>query len=179
MSDKSISVQSMVRRSDYNVLRNYHMYKRNPKRTKITVYILILSLVLLIISETAIPLPFLKLLGIVGILFIAVIYTWLSIDARRLEKFPKAIINKKQELTLSQIGFTVKWTGLEQAEYHWDTVDHVVESDSHFFLFLDEYRVIIIPKLELKEYRVKEIHDLLEHHVTLESDLSGWKPQGI
>ena len=29
MSGKTISVQSMLSRSDYNVLRNYHMYKKN------------------------------------------------------------------------------------------------------------------------------------------------------
>ena len=179
MSGKTISVQSMVSRSDYNVLRNYHMYKKNLKRTRITVYILLASLVLLFISETAFTLPFLRLLGFIGILIVAIIYAWLSLDARKLEKIAKGIINKKQEILLSESGFSVKWTGLEQSQYRWEEVDHVVENDSHFFLFLDEYFVIIIPKLVLKEYRVSEIHNFLKNHVTLISDMSGWKPQGI
>lgn len=179
MGEKTIIIQSIVGRSDYNSLRAYHMYKRNPKRTKRIVYILVLSLGLLVISETAFAFPFLKVIGLTGIFVITILYFLLSMDARRLEKSGRDIVNQKQEICLSENGLSAKWQTSEKKEYAWANISYAVESDTHFFLFVDQYFAIIIPKLELKDYKIKEIHKLLESHVDLVSDTSGFKAHGI
>jgi len=180
MREKSILLEHKVYQSHYNALRNYYMYRRTPTRTKVMVCILLASLFLLILSETAYGFPFFKLIGLFGFVVIAAMYSWISIDARRLEKYAHDIVNKKQELTMTSEGFSAKWKGLiGEEKYSWTEIDHVYEDDTYFFLFIDRYSVIIIAKLEFKEHRVKEIRSLIENNAKLESDVTGFKYKNI
>jgi hypothetical protein len=183
MKEREITVEFKLGKTDYNALRTYYMYRRTPGRTKIMVCLLLVSL-LLVLSETAFAFPYFKLLGLVGILAIAVIYSWVSIDARRLEKGAQELVGKKQETRLTEEGFAVKWKDSGRfEEYLWDEIDYVFEDDSHFFLFISRHSVIIISKLEMKfekkEYKVKEIHDFIDSHAKLISDLSDYKYRKI
>ena len=184
MKEKEIIIEFKLEKADYDSLRSYYMYRKTPERTKIMVVLLIVSLALLVLSETEFAFPYFKLIGLCGILVIAGIYSWVSIDARRLEKGAQELIGKRQETKLTEEGFTVKWKGSGQFyEYLWEEIDYVFEDDSHFFLFVDRHSAIIISKLELKfekkEYQIKELHDLIERHAKLISDLSDYKYQKI
>ncbi len=182
MKEREFTVGFNVDKPDYNALRNYYMYKRTPKRTKIMVCLLLASLLLLIMSGTAFAFPLFKPLGLCGMLAITGIYSWISIDARRLEKGVQELIGKRQETRLTEEGLTVKWKGTSRyEEYLWDEIDYVYEDDSYFFLFIDLYSVIIISKLELKlekkDKRIKEISELIKRHTKLISDLSDFEYQ--
>lgn len=177
MTEDTIKVQSVTSKSDYNSLRGYYMYKRKPEQTKILVIIMLASFACLVLSQTQFSFPYLKNIGAFGIIVIAFSYSLISLDARRLEKSVKNSMNRKQDIILTEEGFSVKWTGFEIVEYDWPDVNYAVESDSHFYLFLEKYFAIIIPKVELKEYREKQIHKLLENHVKLVADTSGWNPK--
>lgn len=180
MREKEILVEHRVDQSHYNALRVYYMYRRTTGRTKIMVCILLPSLLLLILSGTAYSFPFFKLIGLSGMLVLAAMYSWISIDARKLEKYAQDIVNRKQEVTLSKEGFTAKWKGLDAEEkYKWSEISYVYEDDSYFFLFIDRYSVVVITKLELKEPRVKEIRSLIENNVEYVSDVTGYKYKNI
>lgn len=184
MKEKEILIEFTLDKPDYNALRTYYMYKRTPTRTKIMVCLLLASLLLLILSEAAYAFPYFKPIGLCGILAITCIYSWISIEARRLEKGVQELIGKKQETRLTDEGFTVKWKGSGRfEEYCWDEIDYVFEDDSYFFLFINRYSVIIISKLEMKlgkkEFKIKEIHDLLENHIKLISDLRNYQYRKI
>ena len=177
MTEDTIKVQNIVSKADYNSLRGYYMYKRKPEQTKILVIIMLISFACLVISKSAFSFPYLKDIGAFGIIVIAFFYSLISWDARRLEKSVKNIMNKKQEISLAEAGFSVKWTGFDLVEYEWSDIGYAVETDAHFYLFLEKYFAIIIPKLELKGHQVKQIHKLLEEHIELTSDTSGWQPK--
>ncbi|GAB1476777.1 hypothetical protein MASR2M70_16130 [Bacillota bacterium] len=175
MSDKTIEIKSIQGVSDYGALRTYFMHKRDPKRTKITAGILLASILLLVFDYSIYPFLLFKIIGIIGIIAIAGIYSWLSIETRRLEKNIKPLINIKQEIGLTQAGFAVKWAGFELADYSWDEIYYSYESDFHFFIFIDKYFAVILPKILMKKALSKEIHDLLESKTRLIDDSTGWK----
>lgn len=184
MNEKEILIGFTVDKADFNALRAYFMYKRTPTRTKSMVCLLLASLLLLILSESAFAFPYFKPIGLCGMLIIVGIYSWISMEARRLEKGVQELIGKKQETRLTGEGFTVKWKGSSRfEEYFWDEIDYVFEDESYFFLFIDRYSVIIISKLELKlekkDYRIKEIHELIKSHTKLISDLKDFEYQKI
>lgn len=177
MKEREYTVGFNVDKQEYNALRNYYMYKRTPKRTKIMVYLLLASILLLIISGTPFAFPYFKPLGLIGMLVIVGIYSWVSIDARRLEKGVQELIGKRQETILTENGFTVKWKGTSRfEEYLWDEIDYVYEDDSYFFLFVSLHSAIVISKLEMKIEKkdkiIKEISELIKRHAKLISDLS-------
>lgn len=58
----------------------------------------------------------------------------------------------------------------------WSEIHGAVELDTHFFLFVDQYFALLIPKLEMRQYRVREIRAFLEKHIEVISELSGWTP---
>lgn len=180
MKEREITVEFKLDKTDYNALRNYYMYKRTPERTKIMVCLLLASLLLLVLSEAAFAFPFFKLIGLCGILTIVAIYSWISIDARRLEKDAQQFIDKKQETRFTEKGFTVKWKdmGLTE-EFLWTETDYIYEDDDYFFIFLGDYSYVIIAKLNMKlykkEYQIKEIHDLIESHAKLIADLRNYQ----
>lgn len=180
MKEREITVDFKLEKADFNALRTYYMYRRTPERTKIMVGLLLASLLLLVLSEAAFAFPYFKLLGLCGILAIAAIYSWISIDARRLEKGAQHLIGRRQETRLTDEGFTVNWRGLSQAdEYLWTETDYVYEDDNYFFIFLDRYSYVILAKLNLKiikqEYKIKQIHDLIKNHVKLISDVGNYE----
>ncbi|MDD3168639.1 MAG: YcxB family protein [Eubacteriales bacterium] len=176
MREKEILIVHKVDQSHYNALRTYYMYRRKTERTKLMVIILLASLLLLVLSETAFGFPFFKLIGLTGVGVMAIMYSWISIDARRLEKYAQDIVNRKQELTLTSEGLSAKWKGLKVEEkYSWSELDYVYEDDFYFFLFLDRYSVIIISKIELKDPIGKEVRKLFESHVKLVSDITGYR----
>ncbi len=179
MSENTIKIQSFVTKSDYNVLRNYYMYKQKPQRTRFVVYLLLISIILLVLSQTAYSFSFFKPTGLLGGLVILALYSWISMDARKLEKAASQIVNKQQDMFLDESGLVVKWTHIEESTYLWSEIDQVVECDTHFFIFIDQYFVIILPKVELKEHRIKEIRRIISNHISIISDLSGWSPSGI
>jgi len=179
MGEKSILFQCIVTKGDYNTLRFYYMYKQKLLRTRILVYIFLISLILLVLSDMTFAFPFQRMLGLIGMLVVTGIYSWIVIEVRRIENNVKKFVNLKQEMNLADGGFTVKWAGYEQTEFSWDEVDHVVESDAYFYLFTEPDFAIIMPKLIMKEFMVKQIHDLFEKHITLVSEMSGWKARKI
>lgn len=180
MHEKAILIEHRVDQSHYNAVRTYYMYRQNTGRTKFLVCILLASLFLLVLSDTAYGFPFFKLLGLIGIIIMAGVYSWISIDARRFETYARDIMNKKQELVLTGKGLSAKWKGLNVEEkFDWTEIDYVYEDDSYFFIFLDRYSVIVISKIELKDPTVAEVRRLFENHVKLVSDVSGFKHKNI
>jgi hypothetical protein len=184
MKEREVTVGFTLDKKDYNALRNYYMYKKTPNRTMIMVLLLISSMLLLVASETVLPFRVLQFGGLLGILFIVAIYSWASIDARRLEKGAQQLIGKKQEMRLTEKGFTVKWNGLERTEERlWAETEYVYEDDDHFFISLGGHSYIIIAKLEMrlykKEHKIKEIHDLIEKHAKLISDVRDYRYEKI
>lgn len=177
MSKKNIEIKSIMERHDFHALKNYYMYKKNSQRTKIMAYIFVASLLMLIISETEFGFPFFKLVGLAGIIVIALIYSWISIDTKPLDTNLRKIVNKKQELNLRDDGFSIKWTGTEQADYAWSDIEYAYENDHHFFVFIEKQFGFVIPKLLLKGNMAKEVHELLDTHVRLINDSTGWKYQ--
>jgi len=178
MSEKTITIKYRLERSDYNSLRTYYMYRRKSNRTKFMVFVLVASLVLLVISETAYALPFFKPIGLVGFFIIALISSWISIDTRRLEKAVKDISLKTLELSLDNDGISAHCPDLNlRKEFSWSEMKYAYESDFHFYLFADQHFAIIIPRLLLKDSINKDIHSLLEKHIHLISDSSGYEYQ--
>lgn len=176
MAEKSIEFKYIIEKKDYNALRTYYMYRRTLKRTKIMVIILLSSLVLLAISHSEFAFPFFRPIGLTGILAIAVIYSWISIDTRKLENKVKATVNKKLDLYLDEKGLSISWPGLNQAmEPDWKEMDHAYENDFYFFLFSERHFAVIIPKILMKELQTKAIRQLLEAHIPLVSDVTGYK----
>jgi hypothetical protein len=180
MKERDITAGFMLDKQDYNALRNYYMYKRTPKRTKLMVCLLAASLLLLAMSESVFAFPFFKLLGLCGILAIAAIYSCISIDARRLEKGAQQLIGVKQETTFTEEGFTVIWKELGKGEeYLWTETEYVYEDDDYFFICVGSYSFIIISKLYMKlykkEYQIKQIHDLIERHAKLIAELRNYQ----
>jgi len=184
MKEGEITVGFKLSKQDYDALRNYYMYKRTPKRTKIMVFLLLASLLLLVMSQSAYAFPLFEPLGLCGILAIAGIYSWVSIDARRLEKEAQKHIGKNQETVLTEEGFTVTWKELGRAEeYLWTETEYVYEDDNHFFICVGPYSFIIIAKLDLKlykkEYKIKQLHDLIKSHAKLIAELRNYKYENI
>jgi len=178
MSEKSITIKYRLERSDYNSLRTYYMYRRKTNRTKFMVSVLFISLVLLVLSETAYGFPFFKPIGLIGFFTMALIYSWISIDTRKLENAVKDIAIRTLELSLDGSGISALWPDLNlRKEYSWSEMNYAYESDFHFYLFADQHFAIIIPKLLLKDSKNKEIRSLLEKHIHFISDLSGYKYQ--
>lgn len=175
MSDHSIEIKSITGPSDYGALRSYYMHRRNPKRTKITACILLPSILLLVLDQTQYSFLLFKILGTLGIIAVAGIYSWISIETRRLEKNIRPIINIKQEIRLTHSGFTVKWTGFEQAEHSWDDIDYTYENDFYFFIFIDKYFAVILPKVLMNQQMGKKIHELLDSGSQLIDESTGWK----
>jgi hypothetical protein len=180
MKEREITVGFRLEKTDYNALRNYYMYKKTPERTKLMVGLLLVSLLLLVLSGAEFAFPFFKLIGLCGVLAIAAIYSWISLDARRLEKGAQKFIGIRQETKLTEEGFSVNWKDLGRAEeYLWAETDYVYEDDDHFFIFLGRHSCIIIAKLELKlkkqEHKIKEIHDFMESHTKLTADLRNYQ----
>jgi len=178
MSEKPITIKYRLERSDYNSLRTYYMYRRKTNRTKFMVCVVAASLVLLVISETAYALPFFKPIGLIGFFIIALMYSWISIDTRRLENAVKDIALRTLELSLDGDGLSAHWTDLNlRKEFSWSEMKYAYESDFHFYLFADQHFAIIIPKLLLKDSQNKEISILLEKHIHYISDVSGYQYQ--
>jgi hypothetical protein len=174
---REIIVEFRLKKEDYNALKNYYMYKRTPKRTKIMACLLIISFLLLALSGMSYALPFFKAVGLCGILSVVAVYSWVSIDARRLEKGVARFIGKKQETRLTEEGFCVKWKEIEtEEEYPWTEANYIYEDDDYFFISLGSRSYVIIAKLDMKinrqEHRIKEIHDLTEERAKLFSELS-------
>jgi|GEM_PF-2641279 len=181
MKEREITVGFRLDKPDYDALRNYYMYKRTPKRTKIMVCLLVASLLLLVMSQSEYSFPLFEPLGLCGILAVAAVYSWVSIDARRLEKGAQKLIGVKQETVLTEEGFTVTWTDLRRVEeYLWTETEYVYEDDNYFFICVGPHSFIIIAKLYLRlnkkdEYKIKEIHDLIKRHAKLIADLRNYK----
>lgn len=178
MSEKPITIKYRLERSDYNSLKTYYMYRRKSNRTKFMVSVLVVSLVLLVISETAYAFPFFKPIGLIGFFIIALMYSWISIDTRRLENAVKDIATRTLELSLDGSRLSAHWPDLNlRKEFSWSEMNYAYESDFHFYLFAGQHFAIIIPKLLLKDSKNKEIRSLLEKHIHFISDLSGYKYQ--
>jgi len=176
MEGKPIEFKYIIEKKDYNALKTYYMYRRTSTRTKIMVSVLMASLVLLVLSETEFSFPFFKAIGLTGILAIAVIYSWISIDTRKLENAVRATVNTKLDFYLDDDGLSLSWAGLSQAmEPNWSEMDHAYENDFYFFLFTERHFAVIIPKILLKGHQVKGIHHLLESHIRLVSDVTNYK----
>lgn len=169
----------MTEAQDFHAIKNYFMYKRLPQRTKTMAYIFLASLLLLVISETEFGFPFFKMIGIIGIIIIAVMYSWISIDTKPFDTHLRKIVNKKQTLNLREDGFSIKWEGFEESDYLWSDIEYAYESDFHFFIFIEKHFGFVIPKLLLKGNHAKEIHDLLEKNIRLINESTGWKYQKI
>lgn len=179
MSDKTIRIISIPSAADYNSLRVYYMYRQRPKRTRVIVYLCLASLALLAISETVFAMFFLRISGLLGMLAVAGIYARIVVEARPLDKNVKGFMNIRQEVELTEDGFTVEWKGYEPLACSWSEVYRTVESDSHFYLFTEPEFAVILPKLDMKEATEKRIRDLLERHTELISEVSGWKARKI
>jgi len=179
MSDKTIEVKSITEAPGFHALKSYYMHKRLPQRTRIIAYIILASILLLVISETPFGFPFFKLIGIVGILAIAVVYSWITVEMRPLDRNMRKLVNLKQELKLEENGISVKWTGYEPAEYDWADLEYAYENDAYFFIFIEKHFALIIPKFLMKEYQSKQIHDRLEANMKLIDESTGWKYQKI
>ena len=178
MSEKPITIKYKLERSDYNSLKTYYMYRRKTNRTKFMVLVLVVSLVLLVISETAYAFPFFKPIGLIGFFIIAIIYSWISIDTSRLEKEVKDLAIRTLDLSLDGSGLSAYWPDLHlRKEFSWSEMKYAYESDFHFYLFADQHFAIIIPKLLLKDSQNNGIRSLLEKNIHLISDLSGYKYQ--
>jgi len=176
MGEKEIYIEHKLESSHYNALRVYYLYRRKLERTKIMVCILLASLFLLILSDTAYGFPFFKLIGLTGMICIAVMYSWISIDARRLEKYARDIVNKKQEIIITSKGFSAKWNGSRgEEEYSWGEIDYVYEDDAYFFLFIDLHSVVVISKVVIKEQQLKDIRRCIEGNVKYVSDVTGFE----
>ena len=120
--------------------------------------------------------PFFKPLGLLGIVIVTLVYCWISFEVRKLEQNVKDMIHKTQELTLDDSGLTAKWTALGSAvHYEWNAFETAVETDPYFFLFLERYYALILPKIELKDRLITEIREMISTHVKLVSELSGFK----
>jgi hypothetical protein len=179
MSEQTIEIKSITEAQDFHAMKNYYMYKRLPQRTKILAYIFLASLLLLVISESEFGFPFFKPIGIAGIIVVAVIYSWISIDVKPLDTHLRKIVNKKQTLNIHEAGFSVKWEGFEEADYVWSDIEFAYENDFHFFIFIEKHFGFIIPKLLLKGNHAKNIHDLLGKNVRLVNETTWWKYQKI
>lgn len=180
MKEKEIVVAFTLEHTDFNALRSYYMYKRTPQRTKFMVILLLVSLILLVISQTKYAFPYLEQIGLFGMLIIVATYSWISIDARKLERGAQELVGKKQEVTLTEEGFYVTWKGLSRTQdFLWTETDYVYEDDNHFFIFHGRHSYTIIAKLEFKllkkENKIKELHTFIEGHANLVSDLSDYK----
>lgn len=178
MSKKTIEIKSITSPHDYSAMKNYYLYKARPKRTKAIAVLLLCSFGLLLISETTFSLPVFKPLGLAGMIIFAASYFWIDHEGRILDKTSKFTINIKQEISLSDDGISVTWpaAGVSRV-YRWEDINPAVESDTHFFIFGEPRLPAIIPKFELKEFRINEIRHLIESHTVLLSDISGWKYQ--
>ena len=87
-------------------------------------------------------------------------------------------MDKKQTLNISNRGVSAKWENFDETyNYDWSDFEYAVETDSHFFLFLEKYDAITVTKLTLKEYQINEIRQLIENNIKLISETSGWKPR--
>lgn len=180
MKEKTISIKSLINRTDYNSLRNYFMFRKKPKRTRILVLSLLGSLALLVINDSSFTIPFLKILGLVGFLSVAMSYYLITRDARNLEENIKAMVGKQQELSFSDNGFSVKWTGQDQAaEYDWDAIEFAVETDTHFYFFIEKHYALMLPKLELQDWTLIDTRKFIKIHIDLVSDKSEFKVKGV
>ncbi|NCB41049.1 MAG: hypothetical protein EOM59_00260 [Clostridia bacterium] len=180
MSQKTIEIKSITSPHDYSAMKNYYLYKSRPKRTKTIAVILFFSFGLLLLSETAFTLSFFKPLGIFGMLIFAGFYFWIDHEGRILDKSAKFIISTKQELSLTEDGVSISWPDSGKfRKYDWKDINTAVESDGHFFLFGEPTLPAIVPKFELKEFRINEIRKFIESRTELLSDISGWKYQKI
>lgn len=179
MVKKQISIQCNVSKSDFQSLRIYYMYRRKPKRTRILVYLCLASIASLATSEAISGMQYLRLAGIAGMIVVAGIYCWITFDTRHLDETVKQFLNARQDVTLTTDGVAVNWKGFEPTEYTWNEIDHTVETDSHFYLFIDPEFAVMLPKLEMKEFQIREIHELLSSHAKLIQDMSGWKADKI
>jgi len=180
MSQKNIEIKSITALHDYGALRNYYLYKGQPRRTKTSAVILLASFGLLLLNETPYGFPFFKPLGIIGILVFAGIYFWIDHQGRQLDKAAKFVVNTKQELELSQEGIFASWPAARMEKTcPWNELTAAVESDHHFFLFVEPLLPVIVPKFEMKELRIQELHDFISTYTDLVSDISGWKYEKI
>lgn len=176
MSKRSIQFRYIIEKKDYNALRTYYMYRRTPERTKMMAVILLVSFLLLVLSETDFSFPFFKIIGLAGIVVTAAIYSWISIDTRKLENAVKITVNTKLDFYLDDAGMSAGWAGLSEAkEWDWAEMDHAYENDMYFFLFTEQYFALVIPKILLKEPQIKLIHQLLTDHIRLVSDTTGYE----
>ncbi|HHU17094.1 MAG: YcxB family protein [Anaerovoracaceae bacterium] len=174
----NVKVEGTVNSSDYQALRMYLMYKKYPKRTKAMVLIFLISFLCLIISQSSYSMFFFKHLGLIGIIIIAGIYGFNAREVRNLEPAFNYIMDKKQTLNISNRGVSAKWENFDETyNYEWSDFEYAVETDSHFFLFLEKYDAITVTKLTLKEYQINEIRQLIENNIKLISETSGWKPR--
>jgi len=180
MSQKNIEIKSITALHDYGAMRNYYLYKGQPRRTKTAACVLLLSFGFLVLNETPYGLSFFKPLGIAGILVFAGIYFWIDHQGRKLDKAAKFVVDAKQELEFSPEGISAYWpaVGIEK-NCPWEELKAAVESDHHFFLFLEPLLPVIVPKFEMKEPRIAEFHDFISAHTDLVSDISGWKYEKI
>ena len=176
MNQKTIEIKTITSPHDYAAMRNFYLYKSRPKRTKSIAILLLFSFGLLLLSETSFAFAFFKPLGIVGMMIFAASYLWIDHEGRSLDQWAKSGINMRQELSLTEDGVSVAWPELNKRHvYPWGEVKSAVESDTHFFLFVESRLPAIVPKFELKEFQIKEIRNSIETHTNLLSDISGWK----
>lgn len=177
----NVKVTGTVNTSDFQALRLYYMYKKYPARTRAMVYIFLISFLCLIISQFSLStysMFYLKQVGIIGIIIIAGIYGFNAREAKNLEPAFRNIMDKNQILNISNRGVTAKWEGFDETyNYEWSDFEYAVETDSHFFLFLEKYDAITISKLSLKEYQINETRQMIENNIKLVSEISGWKPR--
>jgi hypothetical protein len=174
----NVKVEGTVSISDYQALRMYWMYKKYPARTKAMVLIFLVSFICLIINQSSYAMFFFKQLGLIGIIIIAGIYGVSARESKKLEPAFRYIMDKNQILNISNSGVSAKWESFDETyNYEWSDFDYAVETDSHFFLFLDKYDAITVSKLTLKEYQINEIRQLIENNIKLISETSGWKPR--
>lgn len=174
----NVRVEGAVSASDYQALRLYLMYKKYPAKTKAMVIILLISFFFLIVSQSSYSMFFFKHLGILGIIIIAGIYGSNTRELKKLEPSFRYIMDKNQILNISNRGVSAKWEGFDDTyDYEWSDFVYGVETDSHFFLFLDKYDAITITKLMLKEHQITEIRQLIENNIELITETSGWRPK--
>ena len=178
MKGKKIQILSVLTRTDYNALRNYFMYQKKPVRTRFMVLTLLCSFLLLIVSGTAFSMSFFRPLGLLGVIIVTLIYCWISFEVRKLEQNVKDMIQKTQELALDDSGLTAKWSASgNEVHYEWVAFESAVETDPYFFLFLEKDYAIILPKIEQKDRLINEVREMISAHITLVSELSGFKAE--
>lgn len=163
MGQDEIRVEQTMSRVDFSRLRAYYMYRLHPGRIR-NLALAFLLLVAIAIVGKQVELPdFVYNIGVCGAVILTFLFIWIDSLARKLERPGKSIGHRVQTLVLSDHGFRVEWVNHgSPLNYLWEAVIHAAETEEHFFLFVNQYAAIILPKRGLKPEKIDRIRELIE-----------------